>query len=280
MSSLPLPAADRFGRNRTSPPNIGRVTWLARRRELLLGLTGIVFVLLLWQISAWTKFIDPTFSSSPVKAISSLWQQLFGGAPSLWPAIGETMETIGIGMGISLAVGLPLGLIIGRASVLRELVDPWISIFNAVPYVVFLPIIIFWFGIGETSEVVLVVWSALFPLLINAVAAARNLDRHYLAVSRVFCASRTKTLRAIVFPATLPYLLAGVRQAIGRGLVGAIVAELFMGSSGLGFVVQRQTSNFQMDAAMGAIIAIAIIAVLLTRAIGLLERHYTHWSEA
>lgn len=279
MSSLPVPAADKF-RRQAKPPQIARVTWLGRRREMLLGLVGILFVLLLWQISAWTNFIDPTFSSSPVGAFSSLWQQLFGSAPSLWPAVGSTLETIAVGMGISIVVGIPLGLIIGRASILRELVDPWISIFNAVPYVVFLPIIIFWFGIGGTSRVVLVIWSALFPLLINAIAAARNLDRHYLAVARVFCASRTMTLTEIVFPATLPYVLAGVRQAIGRGLVGAIVAELFMGSDGLGYVVQTQTSNFQMDKAMGTIIVISVIAIALTRAIGMVERRYTTWSGA
>jgi ABC-type nitrate/sulfonate/bicarbonate transport system permease component len=76
----------------------------------------------------------------------------------------------------------------------------------------------------------------------------------------------------------MPYVLAGIRQAVGRALVGAIVAELFMGTRGLGYVVQTQTSNFQMDDAMAAIVVIAVLAVVLTRGIAWLERRFTFWS--
>jgi ABC-type nitrate/sulfonate/bicarbonate transport system permease component len=85
-------------------------------------------------------------------------------------------------------------------------------------------------------------------------------------------------MRAVALPATSPYILAGVRQAVGRGLVGAIVAELFMGSAGMGYLVQKQTSNFQMDEAMAAIAVIAVVAIALTRAVAYFERRFTSWS--
>jgi ABC-type nitrate/sulfonate/bicarbonate transport system permease component len=251
------------------------------RRRLsvgLLGLIGLVVVLGAWQLSAWLGLVDASFSSSPFGAVKALWQM--GADGSLWPPLWSTLKTVAIGMVISVAAGIPIGLIIGRSHLLHGLTEPLVSIMYSVPFAVFLPIIIFWFGIGDQARLVIVVWSAIFPLLINVVAGARNLDPNYLQVARVFCASHGLTMRAVTFPATLPYILAGVRQAVGRALVGAIVAELFMGNQGLGYVVQLQTSNFRMDDAMAAIVVIAILAVGLTRGVAWIERRFTFWSSS
>lgn len=253
-----------------------RPTRWTRHRELWLGLIGLLTVMVLWQLSAAIGMVDVSFTSSPVGAVGALVDSIADG--TIWPPVGSTLASVGIGMAITLAVGIPVGLIIGRTPVLYGLTEQMISIMYAVPFVVFLPIIIFWFGIGEEARIVIVVWSALFPLLINVVAGGRNLDPNYLRVSQVFCASRLRTLWSVALPATLPYILAGVRQAVGRALVGAIVAELFMGTDGLGYVVQLETANFEMDAAMAAIGVIAVVAVVLTRGVAYLERKLTFWS--
>jgi ABC-type nitrate/sulfonate/bicarbonate transport system permease component len=243
-----------------------------------LGFIGLVVMLGAWQLSAWLGLVDASFSSSPVGAIQALWYMATDG--SLWPPLTSTLETVALGMAISVVVGIPVGLVIGRSYVLHGLTEPLVSIMYSVPFAVFLPIIIFWFGIGDQARLVIVVWSAIFPLLINVVAGARNVESHYLQVAKVFCASPTLTMRAVTFPATMPYILAGVRQAVGRALVGAIVAELFMGNKGLGYVVQLQTSNFRMDDAMAAIVVIAVLAVALTRGVAWIERRFTFWSSS
>ncbi len=248
----------------------------ARHRELWLGLIGLLSVLVLWQLCASFGIVDASFTSSPFGALGSLGDSVSSG--EIWPPVGSTLASVGIGMAITVIVGIPVGLVIGRTPVLYGLTEQMISIMYSVPFVVFLPIIIFWFGIGDEARIVIVVWSALFPLLINVVAGGRNLDANYLRVSQAFCASRFRTLWSVALPGTLPYILAGVRQAVGRALVGAIVAELFMGTDGLGYVVQLQTANFQMDAAMAAIVVIAIVAVVLTRGVAYLERKLTFWS--
>lgn len=253
-----------------------RPTRWARHRELWLGLIGLLTVMVLWQLFVEFGFVDASFTSSPLGAIGALIDSVADG--SVWPPVGSTLASVGIGMAITVAVGIPVGLIIGRTPVLYGLTEQMISIMYAVPFVVFLPIIIFWFGIGSEARLVIVVWSALFPLLINVVAGGRNLDPNYLRVSQVFCATRVRTLWSVALPATLPYILAGVRQAVGRALVGAIVAELFMGTDGLGYVVQLETANFEMDAAMAAIGVIAVVAVVLTRGVAYLERKLTFWS--
>ena len=132
--------------------------------------------------------------------------------------------------------------------------EPMVNILYSVPYVMFLPIIIFWFGIDNTSRVIVIVWAAILPLIINITAGVRNLDSDYTRVATVFCTPRLKFFYTIALPATLPYILAGMRLAVGRALVGAIVAELFLASQGLGYFVQTQTSNFNMDSAMAGIV--------------------------
>lgn len=253
-----------------------RPTFLARNKGLLLGLLGGLIVLTSWQVLVWVDVVDDKFSSSPLGAIEGLGY--LADAGRLWEPTLSTLQSVGLGIAIAIAIGVPFGLVIGRSSVLHGLAEPLISIMYSVPFVVFLPVIIFWFGIDDTARLVIVVWAAVFPLLINVVAGARNLDANYLQVSRVFCSSRLKTLWSVSLPGTMPYILAGFRQAVARSLVGAIVAELFMGTEGLGYVVQAETSNFQMDHAMAAIGVIAVIAVLLTRGVAWLESRLTFWS--
>lgn len=259
---------------RVRAPRAGRAR--GRYRQALLGAAGVVAVLAVWQISAATGLVDTDFTSSPWGALDALITSITTGG--VWAPLGSTLSIVLWGMLISVVVGIPLGLVIGRHPVLHGLTEPLIGILYSVPYVVFLPMIIFWFGIDTTARTVIVVWSALLPLLINVIAGARNLDASHIQVSKVFCASRVMQLRAVAFPATLPYILTGVRQAVGRALIGAIVAELFMGSAGLGYLVQLKTSNFEMDDAMAAIVLIALLAVVLNRAVGLLEKKFTFWS--
>jgi ABC-type nitrate/sulfonate/bicarbonate transport system permease component len=247
-----------------------------RYEQMLLGLIGLAAVFGGWQLCTSLGVVDATFSSSPVGLFGALVEFVKSGA--IWAPLSSTLSTVAWGIGLSLVVGIPLGLVIGRSRVLFGLTEPLISIMYSVPYVVFLPIIIFWFGIDQQARIVIVIWAAIFPLLINVVAGSRNLDLSYLHVAQVFCASRLLTLRSVALPATSPYILAGVRQAVGRGLVGAIVAELFMGSAGMGYLVQKQTSNFQMDEAMAAIAVIAVVAIALTRAVAYFERRFTSWS--
>lgn len=247
-----------------------------RYDHFLLGLIGLGVTLGAWQLCAETGVVDPTFSSSPSGLFGALVDMVSTG--EIAEPLSSTLRTVAWGLGIALVIGIPLGLVIGRSRVLFGLTEPLISIMYSVPYVVFLPVIIFWFGIDAQARVVIVVWSSIFPLLINVVAGSRNLDLNYLHVAQVFCASRLLTLRSVALPATSPYILAGVRQAVGRGLVGAIVAELFMGSAGMGYLVQKQTSNFQMDKAMAAIAVIAVVAIALTRTVAYFERRFTSWS--
>lgn len=243
----------------------------------LLSLLGILIVLAAWQICASTHVVDPTFSSSPIDIAKAEYTIFKDG--SIWSDLGQTGWELLIGLLIIIVAGIPLGLIIGASKTLYHLTRAVIDVLYSVPFVLFLPIIIFWFGIDVESRIVLVVWSGILPLMMNAIAGVRGLDRDYSRVAKVFCTPRSTYFARVALPATIPFILSGVRLAIGRALVGAIVAEFFMGSGGLGFFVQQQASQFDTSESMAGIVILAIVAIVLNNIVGGLYRRYALWAE-
>lgn len=255
-----------------------RLGWLGRHGALVFGTVGVLILLAAWQVCAVTGIVDEHISSYPTQ-VAAEEVTLFGHA-LIWSAIGNTAAEVGWALLIIIVAGIPAGILLGRVTWLRQMTDPVISILNSVPYVLFLPLIIFWFGLGETARVLVVVWAGILPLLINTTAGVRNINVDYLRVGQVFCASRARLFASILVPASMPFILTGVRLAVARALVGAIVVEFFLSSNGLGYFVQTETSNLQMSAAMAGIVVMAVAALLLTRLIGLVEKRVISWSQA
>lgn len=252
--------------------------WARRHSSLLLGTLGVLIVLIAWQICASLGVVDVSFTSSPIRIAQS--EGTLFGSGQIYPALGATGLELLWGLLISFVAGIPIGLVLGRSKILHDMTEPIVNVLYSVPYVIFMPIIIFWFGINETSRVVVIVWAAILPLVINVTAGVRALNNDYVRVATAFCASRTAFFRTVALPATMPYILAGIRLSVGKALVGAIVAELFLASQGLGYFVQNQTSNFDMDAAFAGIVLLAAAALLLNWGVSAIERRFTHWAGA
>jgi ABC-type nitrate/sulfonate/bicarbonate transport system permease component len=263
---------------RTVARRPGLAGWASRHSKPLWGTLGAVTVLVAWQICATAGAVDVTFTSSPIR-IAKAEGTLFR-TGQIFPALGATALELVWGLLISFAAGIPIGLVLGRSKVLHDMTEPIVNVLYSVPYVIFMPIIIFWFGINESSRVIVIIWAAILPLIINVVAGVRALNTDYVRVATVFCASRVAFFRTVALPATLPYILAGIRLAVGKALVGAIVAELFLASQGLGYFVQNSTSNFEMDAAFAGILILAVVALLLNWGVSTIERRFTHWAGA
>jgi ABC-type nitrate/sulfonate/bicarbonate transport system permease component len=255
-----------------------RFAWLGRHGSLVFGTLGVLILLGAWQVCAVTGIVDIHISSDPSQVVREEIT-LFGNG-TIWGPIGNTAAEVGWALAIIIVAGIPIGIILGRVTPLRQMTDPIVSILNSVPYVLFLPLIIFWFGLGETARVLVVVWAGILPLIINTTAGVRNINVDYLRVGRVFSVSPLRFFASILLPATMPFILTGVRLAVARALVGAIVVEFFLSSNGLGYFVQNETSNFQMSAAMAGIVVMAVAALLLTRLIGVVEKRVISWSQA
>lgn len=264
--------------DRSELPSGSRVRANGRLSRRGYSALGLLVLFALWQLGTIAGVIDSTFTSSPLRVAQTLGDLFASG--DIWIPIGATFSEVGIALLITLAATIPVGLIIGRVKWLYSMTAGIIDIFNSIPFVLFLPIIIFWFGLGAQSRLTIIIWAATMPLVINTISGVRNIDRDYIRVAKVFCVGRIFFYRSVLLPATLPFILAGIRLAVARALVGAMVAEFFLAGDGLGTFVQLASTFLDMDRAMAGIAIMAAAAVSLTHSIGMIERRFTHWSQS
>ena len=243
-----------------------------------LGAGSIVLLLAAWQLvpdfvpmKAGTKL----FFAVPSEIAGTLWQMFATG--SIWAPLGVSAGAFGVGLALAIVVGLPLGVMLGRSNTLNAMFDPFITAFNATPRLVFLPLLMLWFGLGLWSKVAIVFLGAVFPLLINTYEGVRNADRLLVNVVRSFGAGEWDTARLVVVPNALPFIVVGLRLAIGRAVLGVVVAEFFGAQDGLGVVMVRAASEFKVDVVFAGLIVFAGLSLVMTGLVKLLENRMSRW---
>ena len=242
------------------------------------GVASIVVLLALWEVlprvvtmSAGTKL----FFTTPSQVVGTLWTMFATG--SIWKPLGVSASGFGLGLAFAIVVGLPLGVLIGRSRTLNAMLDPFITAFNATPRLVFLPLVMLWFGLGLWSKVIIVFIGALFPILINTYEGVRNADKTLINVVRSFGASEWDIARLVVVPNAMPYILAGLRLAIGRAVLGVVVAEFFGSESGLGVMMVQAAGRYQVDVVFSGLIVFAVLSLALSAMVQLLENRLSRW---
>jgi len=255
-----------------------RISLWHRFEPLILGSTSILVLLVVWELlprfvtmSAGTKL----FFATPSQIGGTLWKMFATG--SIWTPLGVSASGFCVGLGLAIVVGLPLGVLIGRSRTLNAMFDPFITAFNATPRLVFLPLVMLWFGLGLWSKVVIVFIGALFPILINTYEGVRNADRTLINVVRSFGASEWDVARLVVVPNAMPYIIAGLRLAIGRAVLGVVVAEFFGSESGLGVMMVQAAGRYQVDVVFSGLIVFAALSLALTWMVQLLENRLSRW---
>ena len=249
-----------------------------RFEPTILGFGGIVVLLLVWELlPRLTTMQEGTklFFTVPSEIAGKLWEMFATG--TIWGPLGVSASAFAIGLSIAIAVGLPLGVLLGRSATLNAMFDPFITAFNATPRLVFLPLLLLWFGLGLWSKVMIVFIGALFPILINTYEGVRNADRVLINVVRSFGATEWGIARLVVVPNALPYIVVGLRLAIGRAILGVVVAEFFGSEDGLGVVMVRAASRFQVDIVFAGLIVFAALSLLMTGLVKLLEDRLSRW---
>ncbi len=204
----------------------------------------------------------------------------FGG---LWvrgqlsPAFSESLVLLGGGFLLAIVAAVPLGLLVGRYQVLSHLSEVWVNVLYVMPFVALLPLVIIYFGVGFQAKLVLVLIASFFPLLINTQAGVRNLDAVLLEVAKSFGASEAELLRKIVLPGSVPFIVAGLRIALGRAIVGTVVAEMFLGISGLGGLLFFYANQLDTGSFLAPLILLAAISIGMAEGVRQLERHVASW---
>lgn len=255
----------------------GKSLW-ERLEPSVLGLGSIVVLLLLWEVlPRLTTMSEGTklFFAIPSQVVGTLWNMFATG--SIWPHLAVSASGFGLGLGAAIVVGLPLGVVLGRSRTMNAMFDPFVTAFNATPRLVFLPLILLWFGLGLWSKVIIVFIGAVFPILINTYEGVKNTDKLLVNVVRSFGAKEWDIARLVVLPNALPYIIAGLRLAIGRAVLGVVVAEFFGSEDGLGVVMVQAAGKYQVDIVFAGLIVFMVLSLVMTWMVKLVEDRFGRW---
>jgi ABC-type nitrate/sulfonate/bicarbonate transport system permease component len=254
-----------------------RTLW-QRLEPAILGISGIVALLVAWEalphihkMSEGTKL----FFTTPSDIVGTLWKMFATG--TIWAPLSVSATGFALGLGIAIVIALPLGVVIGRSTALNAMFDPFITAFNATPRLVFLPLVMLWFGLGLEAKVVIVVIGALFPLLINTYEGVRNADKLLINVVRSFGANEWAIARLVVVPNALPYIVSGLRLAIGRAILGVVVAEFFGSEEGVGVMMVKAAGRYQVDVVFSGLIIFTALSLIMTSLVKIIEDRLTRW---
>ncbi|MDR9392205.1 MAG: ABC transporter permease [Trueperaceae bacterium] len=237
----------------------------------------LVFALVVF--GAWEaggRFGNPDVLPPFSAVVAAFVDILFGPLPA---ALFESLRLLVIGFSTALALGVFLGLVVGRYRWLDRTLSPYFSGLYALPTVALVPLVLIWFGFDLSGRVVVVFLASFFPILINVYQGARDTPPDLLEVARSFGVRHEWGLvRRVVIPAAVPFILAGVRLGIGRGVVGMAIAEVYLRLSGLGTLIATYGSSFQTAYLIAAILPLPFLGIVLTKLLALLERRFQVWS--
>jgi NitT/TauT family transport system permease protein len=228
-----------------------------------------------WEIVG--RHTSPAFMVPLSETLVRLWQLVLDG--NFLAQFLDSAVLFVTGMVIALVVGMPLGMVLARVTGVRIAFEPYIMILYATPMVALIPFILSLMGFGFVPKVLVVFLFAVFPILYNTVEGARSIKPELIEVARSFRSGEWALWREVMVPYTLPFTMTGVRQAIGRGLVGMVAAEFFLSSNGLGQIIMVASQNFDTAGVFAMILVISLIGIGLMRLGLMIENHFARWRQ-
>ncbi len=269
----PLPPAD--DRLESALAGLKRKQRRRARLDLALGIGTPIALLALWQLAAHLNWVNPRIFTPPSSIAVAAGQLISAG--TLQGDLAATLARLLVGYAIGAAGGVCVGLILGLVRPLRAALSPLFTALYAVPQIALLPLLLVIFGVGETPKVLTVVAVTFFVLEINTLAAVRNFDPRLVEAGRAYGATGVKLFRHVLFPGTLPQIFTGLRVSIALGLVVITATEFVASNNGLGFLVWNSWQLFQPNQMYVGLVTIALLGVVLTATISLLERLALPW---
>lgn len=228
-----------------------------------------------WEIYA--RVLDNEVLFPAVSAVLVALVDLISSG-ELLPALFDSLQLLAIGFFAAFVVGTLLGIIVGRYRVMDRTLSPYFNAFIALPTVALVPLVLVWFGFGSAGRIIVVVISSFFPILVNTYAGVRDAPGDLIEVAKSFGVRReVEMLRRVVMPSALPFIMAGLRLGIGRGVVGMAIAEVYMRLSGLGTLIVEYGSLYLTDYVIAAILPLPLLGVGLTKVFGLIEKRLEYW---
>jgi taurine transport system permease protein len=255
------------------------VVKLARNLPLV-SVVAIAASLVLWYLVAELKLVDPLFLPGPIDVLDTAIELARDGyrQVSLWMHIAVSVGRALFAFFVATIVGVPLGLLMGRAPVFGAILDPFVQFLRPLPKLALIPLVIVWFGIGEFSKFFLIFLSTLLTVVVSAAAAVHSVPVGRVRAAQSLGASERQLFRYVILPSAVPEIFTGVRVAIGIGWTTLIAAEMIAASSGLGWMVMNASSYLRTDVVMLGIVLLGSIGYLLDVVLVKAQKRIVHWT--
>ena len=251
-----------------------------RQRRALLNLAirvgSLATALALWQ---WVgSNIDPVLFTTPSKVALAAVDMI--GSGELWTYLWPSLVVLGIGLSLAAIAGVGIGLLLARYWILDVALTVYITFLYSIPSVALVPLIVLWAGFETTAKVIILFLFAFFPMAINTYQGVKAVDPKLIEVGRAFRCSEGQLWANIVIPAALPFIVTGLRLALGRGLIGMVLADLYTAISGIGYLIVRTASTYQVNKMFVPIVTLGLLGVSLTALLRVVEKRVAPWTAA
>jgi ABC-type nitrate/sulfonate/bicarbonate transport system permease component len=246
-----------------------RLTWCLRAASLLI-------LLGLWEW--YGRQTNPILFTYPSAIGHAAMDMLADG--TLLTALGQSLSVLSAGFALGTLGGIGLGLVGGRSLVAAGLLDIPVTALYATPMVALVPILVLWFGFGTSAKVVVVLLFTIFPVLINTQRGIREVDPRLVEVAHAFCTTEFRLWTDLMLPSALPFVMTGIRLAIGRALIAVIVAEFYTAISGLGYLIVSNAHAFQTARVFVPVVVLMVIGVVSTGLLEMAEARFSPWRRA
>ncbi|MGD9480906.1 ABC transporter permease [Shinella sp. G-2] len=262
-------------RQRAAPSALGQVSAFLSPFFARYGL--VLAFLALWQISSTRGWVNPAVFPPLDVIVAALWDSLSSGA--LVDDIAISLQRSGIAFLAAVAIGIPLGLVMGQARIVEQALDPLLQFFRQTSALALYPVFILLLGLGETSKVFVIFWATLFPILLATIGGVKEVDTKLIEMARTYGASRLTVFRRVVLPAAVPAIFVGLRLSATTALLLLIAAEMIGANKGVGFQVMNAQYNFQIPLMFAAILLLALLGLAANAVLVLLQRKLCRWSQ-
>jgi NitT/TauT family transport system permease protein len=254
----------------------GRLDY-TRAQRMMIGAVSVISFFLVWESATRFGDINPIFLPTLSSVRDAIIASYESGA--LMPNVYSSVRMFVACMALSVAIAVPLGIVVGAVDALNRTFATWFWTIYTSPRIIFIPLILIWFGYTTTAKVVIIVISAVPPMVVMIMEGVKTVDGSMLRAARSYGAARTTQLRKVVLPGTLPYVGTGIRMGVARGLVGLFGAELFTGRDGLGFLLADAGKRYNIPLVFGTLGIYLVMCMVMVSASATAEKRLSRWRD-
>jgi NitT/TauT family transport system permease protein len=247
---------------------------LLHRFALLLPIISVVLFLLIWQVVGGR--IDPILLATPVNVAKAFWDLLTSG--ELGPAFATAMGDLATGYLLAIVVGVAIGVLMGRSPIVERILNPYVNFFQATPLIALVPLVVIWFGVGFEARVTVTFMLAVWSIIINTATGVKETPPSLIDVGRVYKLSRWRVITGVAIPNAVPNIFAGLRIALGKALIGMVIAQMEISVTGLGGLIINYGNAFKTAYLLAAVCTASLVGVVAAAVLEVIRRFAFPWT--